>query len=91
MDLFFAGNDCWWLFLVVFSAFWPLASARIWLVLAAPVAAWSLRGDYQFFRSRLESASPVRDLLLQRAAAWIPGILIFGGGSLWPGLVEKLK
>jgi hypothetical protein len=91
VDVFFAGNICWWLWLVLFGVCWPRATGRNWLISAAIVAVWSCFVDYRFFQRQLKSPAPVRDLLLQRAAAWIPGILVFGGGALWPGLLEKFK
>lgn len=91
VDLFFAGNVGWWLLLVIFAGGHSLASFRVWLALAALVAAWGCLSDYRLFREDFASAAPLRDLLVQRAAAWAPGILLFGGGSLWPGLLEKLK
>jgi len=91
VDLFFAGNLCWWLWLVVFSLCHSLAAAPAWLLSAIAVSIYSAWVDYRFFRKTLASGAPVRDLILQRATAWIPGILIFGGGSLVPGLVEKLR
>jgi hypothetical protein len=90
-DLFCAGNAPWWLWLIVFAACWSLLPARIWLASAAVVALWCGRSDYRFFRLTLKSPSPARDLLAQRAVAWVPAILLFGGGSLWPGIIEKLK
>jgi hypothetical protein len=91
VDLFCAGNAPWWLWLIAFAAFWSLLPARIWLASAAAVAVWSGRTDYRFFRFTLKSASPARDLLAGRVVAWTPGILLFGGASLWPGIVERLK
>ena len=91
VDRFFAGNTCWWLFLLAFAVGHSAASETVWLAIAAAIALWSAFIDYRFFRGTLASSSPLRDLLLQKAAAWIPGILFFGGASLVPGLIERLK
>ncbi len=91
VDRFCAGNAPWWILLIAFGAGSRLFPVTVWLVFAAATATWCARTDYFFFRRALGSASPWRDLVIERAAAWIPGILLFGGGSLWPGLLEKLK
>jgi hypothetical protein len=88
---FCAGNAPWWLWLTAFAACTSWFPAWIWLLFAAVVAAWSARLDYRFFRVELKSAAPMRDLMVERALAWTPAILLFGGTSLWPGLLEKLK
>ena len=91
VDRFCAGNAPWWLWLIVFASCWSLLPARIWVASAAAVAVWSGRADYRFFRFTMKSASPARDLLAERAVAWTSGVLLFGGASLWPGIVERLK
>lgn len=91
IDLFCAGNAPWWFWLIVFAACWRLLPATIWVATAVPVALWSARADYRFFRDVLRSTSPLRHLLLERALAWPAAVLLFGGASLWPGLLEKLK
>jgi hypothetical protein len=91
VDRFCAGNAPWWLWLIVFGAFWYRFSIAVWLAAAAVVAVWSAILDYRFFRLALASPAPARDLLAERAVAWTPAILLFGGSSLWPGLLERLK
>jgi len=88
VDLFFLGNTPWALWLIAFAALWMHFYVQwVWLASAAVVALWSGRVDYQFFRVALKSRTPGRDLALQRGIAWIAGLLIFGGGSIWPVLL----
>lgn len=90
-DRFFAGDTPWWLLLIAFGVFWREMSETVWLCIAAAIACWTAWVDYRLFRNELGSAWPLRDLVLERALAWGPGIMIFGGASLWPGIVERLK
>jgi len=89
VDEFCTADASWWLLLIAFAALYRQMPESLWLSLAAVVEAWNLRADYAFFRE-MGSRSPIRDLLLERAIAWVPGILLFGGGSLIPGLIERL-
>jgi hypothetical protein len=91
VDEFCAGDASWWLFLIAFAALYRQLPENVWVCMAAVIAVWNLRADYRFFRETLGSAAPLRELLLERALAWAPGILLFGGGSLVPGLIERLK
>jgi hypothetical protein len=91
VDRFCAGNTFWWLLLVAFGACWRLLPESVWLVFAAGVAAWNAFSDYRFFQREMKSAAPLRDLLINRVLAWVPGILLFGGASLWPGIAERLQ
>ena len=91
VDRFCGGNLAWWLLLIAFAACWRELAESWWLALAAAVALSTAVSDYRFFRDSLASPSPLRDLAVERALAWIPGILLFGGGSLWPGILERLQ
>jgi len=90
MDGFFAGNAPWWLWLIAFAGCRSLFSETIWLGLAAVAGAGTALLDYRFFRS-IESGSPLRDLVVERVLAWVPSILLFGGASLVPGLIERMQ
>jgi len=101
VDLFFTGHGPWLLWLVAFGAFWSSrpqphlsrATEWCWLASAAVVLVWSGYIDFCIHRCLLQrgNARAVRDILLQRALCWIPGILIFGYGSLWADLVELFR
>ncbi|MBZ5577004.1 MAG: hypothetical protein LAP40_10640 [Acidobacteriia bacterium] len=101
IDLSFTGHGPWFLWLIAFGAFWssrpqPHLSGRTawcWLAAAAVVLAWSGYIDFCFHRCALQrgAARAIRDILLQRTLCWIPAILIFGYGSLWPDLVELFR
>ncbi len=91
VDRFCAGDASWWGLLIAFGALYRLLPESVWVAFAAVVAVWNLWADYSFFRQAVGSASPLRELLVERALAWVPGVLLFGGGSLWPGLIERLK
>ena len=101
VDLFFTGHGLWSLWLIALAAYWssvpapPLTYRRfaIWAAAAGAVLLWSAYVDFCFHRSVLRS-SPARSvchILLQRALCWIPGILVFGYGSLWADLVRLWK
>ena len=91
VDRFCAGDTPWWLLLIAFATFWREMSETVWLCIAAAIACWTALSDYRLFRYSLGSTAPLRDLLLERALAWVPGILLFGGAALVPGVVERLK
>jgi len=91
VDRFCAGDLAWWLLLIAFAALWREMGESVWLAFAGVVGAGTALRDYRFFRRDLGSPAPLRDLILERALAWIPGILLFGGGSLVPGLIERLR
>jgi len=98
VDAGFTGHAAWSLWLLLFGAWWsrfplPIASEAavwFWLTSAAAVLAWSAWVDYCFHRSVLDSspAQSLRNLVVQRGLCWIPGIILFGYGSLWSDLVE---
>jgi hypothetical protein len=97
MDLFFAGHAPWFLWVVVFAAYWssvspfhPPAIVWPWIASAVLVAIWSCYVDFFFFRHVAAARKPGRLLFLQRAISWTLFFVIFGGGPLWPGLLERL-
>ena len=100
MDLFFTGHAPWSLWLIGFGAYWSsfpqprglYVTEWLWLLLAGGIMAWSACIDFWFHRYVLESSPSraVRHLLFQRAFCWTIGILLFGYGSLWADLVERL-
>ena len=100
VDLFFAANAPWLLWMIAFATLRCLqtpgqASAPpiflMWILELSlvPVAAWSAWIDLQFFREVLPrpSASPARDLILQRAIGWTATIGYFFGYAIWPYVV----
>jgi len=94
-DLFFAGHTPWFLWLIVFVLpsiipFHPPATLWPWVGFAVLVAIWSCYIDYFFFRHVAGARKPGRSLFVQRAISWTLFFVIFGGGSLWPGLLEEL-
>jgi len=96
IDVFFAGHGPWSLWLISSAALWAglpqLISSRVWLGSAVVVLIWSAYLDYCFWRTALSrsQAEAIRDLLLQRALCWVPGVVIFGAGSLWSDLMGLL-
>jgi hypothetical protein len=97
VDLFLRGHVAWLVWLLAVAAIFAFADpvdAFRWT--AAPwgwsslglVIVWSAYIDYCFFRCISDHAQ--RNLMLQRAACWGIGLAIFGGGSLWPGLLGIL-
>jgi hypothetical protein len=96
MDLFFAGHAPWLLWLVASVVFWRSGDTRssavfsAWVLSIVPIAAWSGYIDFQFFRQVTGMKNPGRYLVLQRVIGWTLFISVFGGVSLWPGLIEEL-
>jgi hypothetical protein len=96
VDLFFTGNAPWSLWLIGSGLFWaafpelaPSApAAYCWFGSVAVVMVWSAWLDFCFWRSAMKRSLPdaIRDLLLQRVLAWVPGVLIIGASSLWVDL-----
>jgi hypothetical protein len=98
VDLFFMGHAAWclWLFLLaaVFAFADPIRAfqwtAPLWYrSTAAFMVIWSAYTDYCFFRC----VSPGRagwNLLALRTVCWSVGLAIFGGASLWAGLLGVL-
>jgi hypothetical protein len=100
VDLFFMGHGPWVLWLLAMCAIWTLAPPTqafvltrrwMWLLLALTVA-WSGYIDFCFLRYVLrESAARAgARLVLLRGITWSLGLVIFGGGSLWPEMVKRL-
>jgi hypothetical protein len=100
VDLFFMGHGPWVLYLLVFSAIWAFASptdafvltARwMWSLLVVALV-WSAYIDFCFLRHVLpeSAARAAGKLLALRIITWSVGLVIFGGGSLWPEIVRKL-
>jgi hypothetical protein len=96
IDLFFAGHAQRLLWLAAFAVFWssfdphPSVAFSAWALSIIPIAAWSLYIDFHFFRHVCGMKTPGWYLLVQRAVAWTLFILVFGGVSLWPGVIEEL-
>jgi hypothetical protein len=93
VDLFFAGNTPWLLWLVgvaTLSCLVPpkqVAPWPVWIAaaLAVPVAVWSAYLDFHFFRAALgrPAGGAVRAVVLQRAMAWPAATLYFLGIAIW--------
>ncbi len=97
VDVFFAGNGPWLVWLLAFSllrvvespmeAAAPPAVLR-WTLDAsfAATIAWSARIDWHFFREVLPrpGESAWRDLLVARVVVWGAGIACFFGIAIWP-------
>jgi hypothetical protein len=62
----------------------------IWASTALVVIAWSAYLDFQFFRRVAATTSPGLYLVVQRAVSWSLIVLVFGGVSFWPGLLEEI-
>jgi len=95
VDLFFTGHTPWFLWLLVFvlpsiGRFHPSATLWPWIASAVLVAIWSCYIDFFFFRHVAGAEKPGRLLFVQRAISWGLFLAIFGGGPLWPGLLEVL-
>lgn len=103
VDLFFASNSPWLFWIVAFSTLRCLQTPRqatapaLWLVWTLElsllaVAAWSARIDLHFFRHVLPrtEASPMRDLLLQRAIGWTCTLSYFFGIAAWPEIIGRM-
>lgn len=102
IDLFCAGNAPWSLWLLYLAAVWAflspdrafatLANFWIWDATALVVAAWTSYIDYCFFRTVLDRTPPaaLRDLFVERAIAWTPGLAIFLWSSGWSTLAARL-
>jgi hypothetical protein len=102
VDLFFAANAPWLLWMIAFATLRCLQTPRqatapsillLWMLELSllAVAAWSAWIDLQFFREVLprSPASPARDVILQRAIAWTCTIGYFFGYALWPFVVSS--
>ena len=100
VDLFFMGHGPWVLWLLVMCAIWTFAAPAgaflltgrwMWWLLGVAIV-WSAYIDFCFLRFVLrESAARAGgSLLVLRLITWGVGLVIFGGGSLWPETVRKL-
>lgn len=99
MDLFFATNAPWLLFIVALAALGvsqspPETAAwtrppKLWIIggAAALTIAWSVYLDVGFFRRVLQRPAARRDVILLRAVAWTLGTLYFLGMAIWPSIV----
>jgi hypothetical protein len=98
VDLFFMGHCAWSLWLIMVSAIFafttPMEAFEVtgtlwrWSTIGGALA-WSAYTDYCFFRC-VSPERVWRNLLAQRAVCWTAGLVIFGGGSLWAGIVGVL-
>jgi hypothetical protein len=95
VDLFFMGHATWSLWLLTLAGIFafadPIQAYRLtgppWgLVSVGLVMAWSGYTDWCFFRC-VSPERTGRNLAVQRVVCWTVGLAIFGGGSLWPGLL----
>lgn len=91
VDLFFAGSRVWLLSFVAITAIAAIVPPRRigpWLlpVLGAAVIPllWSLWTDFRFFRDVMRRAprAALRDLIVQRAIAWLLIAAYFAGPSI---------
>ena len=96
IDVFFTGHGPWSLWLISSGALWAglpqLISSRVWLGSAVVVLIWSAYLDYCFWANR-PVAQPHRGDPGSSIAArtlLVPGVLIFGAGSLWSNLTGLL-
>jgi hypothetical protein len=100
VDLFFMGHGPWVLWLLAMCAIWTLAPPTqafvltrrwMWLLMGMAVA-WSGYVDFCFLRYVLgdSGARAGARLVLLRGTTWSIGLVIFGGGSLWPEMVKRL-
>lgn len=101
VDLFFMGHGPWVLWLLIMCAIWVFASPTqgfiltgswMWFLLGV-VLLWSACIDFCFLRYGLgESAARAGvNLVVLRVSTWSIGLVIFGGGSLWPEMVRVLR
>jgi hypothetical protein len=98
IDLFFMGHSGWSLWLLMVAAifaFVPPAEAFLytgsvfrWTTVGTAVI-WSGYIDYCFFRC-VSPDRPAWNLLMQRTLSWTVGLILFGGASLWPGILGVL-
>lgn len=102
VDLLFAGNAPWLLWLLVLTALSafqsPLRFPAVmgfghgWVVPASMVcvAAWSAYIDFHFFQEALKQPPPAaaRVVVLQRALAWGPGVAYFFGNAIFPDVAR---
>jgi hypothetical protein len=100
VDLFFMGHGPWVLWILAMCAIWTFASPSqaflltgrwMWILLGV-VGLWSGYIDFVFLRDvlRLNAARAGVSLLAMRVLTWSVGLVIFGGGSLWPEMIRKL-
>ena len=98
VDLFFMGHTVWCVWLLAVAAIFAFADpirAFVWTgppwgwVTLAMVVIWSAYTDLCFFRCVSPGRAEIT-LLAQRTICWGVGLAIFGGGSLWTGLLGIL-
>ena len=95
IDLFFANNTPWSLWLCAFAAVWAFFPPALvfawtrnswpWYASALAVGVWCAWLDFRFFRE-MPSHTPARacrDLAVQRFIAWTGGIVWFMGSAAW--------
>ena len=103
VDLFFAANAPWLVWLLAFVTLRSVQTPRqatappialLWAVELSLliVAAWSAYIDLQFFREVLPRSdrAAARDLMLQRTIGWSSTILYFLGIAIWPEIVGRI-
>lgn len=100
VDLFFAANAPWLVWMLAFSTLrlvlTPIRASAppVWLLWTVelslvPIAAWSAYIDLQFFRVVLQrtEGDARRGLILQRAIGWTCSMAYFLGVAIWPNIV----
>jgi hypothetical protein len=98
IDLFFMGHLPWCLWLLSLATmftFGPTLAAFLWIgwlwrcTTIPALLVWSAYIDYCFFRC-VSPGEVGRNLLVHRGVCWTLLLVIFGGGSLWTGLLGIL-
>jgi len=103
VDLFFAANAPWLVWMLAFVALRSVQTPRQATALPLPlwrtlelsllaVAAWSIYIDLHFFREVLPRADgrSARDLMLQRVVGWSSALLYFFGLATWPEIAGRI-
>jgi hypothetical protein len=100
VDSYFVSHTPWLLWICGWALLtnWlptetALAVSNVWLLGGGgAVLVWALWLDWQFFKNacQLSSASALRSLIIQRLISWPVLVWVFGYGSLWPGVLERL-
>jgi len=99
LDLFFAGNAPWLLWIVVVLALGSVVPPRQispWIlpVLVASLIpiVWSAYIDFHFFREVMgrPARGAVRDLVIHRALGWVAATVYFLGIAIWSETLPEL-
>lgn len=103
VDLFFAANAPWLVWMLAFVTLRSVQTPRqatapplplLWTLELSllVVAAWSVYIDLQFFRETLPrpDGRAARDLALQKAIGWSSTLLYFFGVAIWPEIAGRI-